>query len=387
MFINSTDKQEMKYFIRKEEADSKFEWTKEKVQKFRELNDALTKMQAKLIEQIKHVYETFSAFEKEGMSFLHGFIITGTYAFEKEILSKYDSMEEMTESEKEEYELWDNIGSLASKELDLWQLIFDSGTGGFLPLSKVRIRQSFGSWHFSLPNEEEDFSICSYLYHFLKYNRTVSLEDLLKCTEKDFYPYVQVTLNCPVSEFRSYSFYHLRDDMIADILEKRAFTIDDFDRSQENIQKIMDVNSWVWKKTDEMKAYLSSLSKALQKVARTDSFFENWDIDGHIEYQGSQAMDIASIEMQRLMSERADFRHYTLRCNSDRPEIDDPMHDPEENLNWNFEVYKDHFTEEQQKVIFHYFMHVVFIDDWMYSLTDVVRMREEDFKVCLSIDF
>ncbi|EID85036.1 hypothetical protein MSI_14190 [Treponema sp. JC4] len=387
MFINSTDKREMKYFIRKEEADAKFEWTKEKVQKFRELNDVLTKMQSQLIEQMMHIFETFSCFEKEGLSFLHGFKITGTYAFEKEILSKYDSIEDMTAEEKEEYELWDNIGYLASKELNLWQLIFDSGAGDFLPLSKVRIMQSFDSWHFSLPSEEEDFSVCSYLYHFLKYNGTISLEDFLKCTEKDFYPYVQVTLNCPVSEFRSYPFYHLRDDMIADILEKRALTINAFDWSQENIQKIMDVNSWVWKKTDELKSYLAFLSKALQKAARTDPFFENWDIDGHIEYQGSGATDIASFEMQRLMSERADFNHYTLRCSSDRPEIDDSMHDSEENLNWNFEVYKEHFTEEQQKVLFHYFMHVVFIDDWMYSLNDVIRMREEDFKVCLSIDF
>lgn len=387
MFHNSVDKKELKYLLRRDEINENFEWTKERTAKLRELNLALTKMQEQLIEQINHIYETFSRFEKEGMSFLHGYKITGTYTLEKKLLFKYDTKEEMSETEKEEYELWDDIGFMASHELDIWQLIFDSETGDFLPFSKVRINQTFDSSFYSDEEEENDFRLCSYLYHFLVYNRFISYEDLLNCTEKDFYPYVQVTLNYPLSEFRSRPYYHLRDDMIANMLEERTFSTDDFEWSQENIQKIMDVNSWVWKKTDDLKKYLNSLSKAFQELAKEDSFFENWDVDGHIEYQGSKATDIASHEMQKLMSERATFHHYTLRCNADYPDFEDGVHDPAENLNWNFEVYKDHFTEEQQKVLFHYFMHVVFIDDWMYSFNDVVRMSEEDFKVCLSIDF
>mgnify|MGYP007101878196 CR=1 FL=1 len=390
MFHNWVDKRKIKYLIRREELNQNFKWTKERTAKLRQLNEALAKMQEQLIEQINHVYETFSRFEKEGMTFLHGFKITGTYAFEKEIFDIYDSKEEMSESEKEEYKLWSDLCYMASDELDLWQLIFDSETGDFLPLSKARIKQTFDSCYYSDEDEDEetDFQICSYLNHFLECNRVVSYEDLLSCTGKDFYPFVRVTLNYPLSEFKSSHCYHLHDDVIANILENRALSTGrEFEWSQENIQKIMDVNSWVWKKTDEMKQYMTSLSEAVQKLAKTDSFFENWDVDGHIEYQGSQATDIASLEMQRLMSERAAFSHYSLRCNADYPEITDDVHDPKDNLNWNFEVYKNHFTEEQKKVLFHYFMHVVFIDDWMYSFNDVVRMREEDFKVCLSIDF
>lgn len=386
MFHNSVDKRKLKYLLRRDEMNENFTWSKECTAKLRELNDVLTKMQVQLIEQIKHIYDTFSRFEKEGMTFLHGFKITGNFGFEKDIIDIYDSKEEISEEEKEEYKFWDNLSFFASDELNLWQLIFDSETGDYLPLSKVRINQTFDSIHYS-DEDEESFQICSYLNHFLEYNRIISYEDLMKCTGKDFYPYVRVTINHPISEFKRFPYWRMRDDMIADILENRAFTIDEFDWSQENIQKIMNVNSWIWKKTDELKNSLNTLSKAFQELAKEDAFFKNWDVDGYIEYQGSQATDIASLEMQRLMSERADFHHYMLRCDADNPEIDDYMHDPIEKLNWNFEVYKDHFTEEQQKVLFHYFMHVVFIDDWMYSLNDVVRMREEDFKVCLSIDF
>ena len=58
----------------------------------------------------------------------------------------------------------------------------------------------------------------------------------------------------------------------------------------------------------------------------------------------------------------------------------------DEKLNWNFEVFKQHLSEEQQKVKFHYFMHTVFVDDEVYSLEDLVRMREEDFRVCMKIN-
>lgn len=30
-------------------------------------------------------------------------------------------------------------------------------------------------------------------------------------------------------------------------------------------------------------------------------------------------------------------------------------------------------------------MHAVFIDDWIYSLEDLVRICEEDFRICLEI--
>ncbi len=387
LFHNSVDKKKLKYLLRRDEMNEKFKWTKERTEKLQELNTALSKIQKQLLEQINHVYKTLSRFEKEGMTFLHGFKITGTYVFQKDIIDIFDSKDEMSEEEKEEYKFWDDLSFFASEELDLWKLVFDSETGDFMPLSKVRINQTFDSRYYEDDDNAKRFQLCSYLNHFLEYNRIISYEDLMKCTGKDFYPYVQVTLNHSISEFRRFPNWHLRDDMIADILEKRTFSMDALDWSQENIQKIMDVNSWIWKKTDELKNYLTTLSKSLQDLAKKDSFFENWDIDGYIEYQGSQATDIASLEMQKLMSERATFHHYSLKRSADYPYILDDIHDPAENLNWNFEVYKDHFTEEQQKVLFHYFMHVVFIDDWMYSFKDVIRMHEEDFKVCLSIDF
>ena len=64
------------------------------------------------------------------------------------------------------------------------------------------------------------------------------------------------------------------DTLIADMLEKRCDELNShFKWSQENIQKIMDVNSLVWEKTAELKNYLNTLSKAFQELAKKDSFF------------------------------------------------------------------------------------------------------------------
>ena len=55
----------------------------------------------------------------------------------------------------------------------------------------------------------------------------------------------------------------------------------------------------------------------------------------------------------------------------------------EEGLDWNVEVFQDHLSEKQQRIVFHYFMHVIFIEDRIYSFEDLLRMKADDFKVCL----
>lgn len=47
--------------------------------------------------------------------------------------------------------------------------------------------------------------------------------------------------------------------------------------------------------------------------------------------------------MQKLMNERASFHLYSLRCSANHPEIEDHVHNQEKDLNWNFEVYRNHF--------------------------------------------
>ena len=86
------------------------------------------------------------------------------------------------------------------------------------------------------------------------------------------------------------------------------------------------------------------------------------------------------------MSKFAAFHNWTLGVNNSRQKIIDSIHD-DDTLNWNFEVYSPHLSEEQKKVKFHYLMHTLFVDDNIYSFEDLVRMREEDFKICLEINW
>ena len=388
-YPSEIDKKKIYYLKRKERLNKDFEWTKENVQKLRGLNAVLSEMQNKLVEEIKEVYAVFSNL-KNKMSFLEGFKVIGNFSFEKEILAEYDELEKLTTEQKKTYRKWDEISYYSLDELEAWQLIFDSESKDFLPLSKTRLTQQRYFWNIKFPDSEDDIIFCSYLYHFLEVNKSFSYKDLCECTVKDFETKVIVILNHNVSELCRFSdFLPSRDDdndFIFKMLRDRQTALNkNFEWNEKNIQKMMDVNSWIWKRTDEMKLYMEKLSEAFKELSKTDSRFEHFSIDCQIEYHGSKANDIASLEIQHELSKYAGFHYYNLHCKDESPDIIDSIHE-DESLNWNFEIYRKHLTEEQQKVRFHYFMHTIFIDDEIYSFEDLVRMREEDLKVCLAIE-
>ena len=80
------DKRELKYINRKVRLDNTYEWKDEDIQKIKELNSDVEKLQEIMIEEIKSTYELFSKLEKNGMSFLHGFKVIGKFDFENDIV-------------------------------------------------------------------------------------------------------------------------------------------------------------------------------------------------------------------------------------------------------------------------------------------------------------
>ena len=385
------DKRELKYINRKVHLDQSFEWKNEAIQKIKDLNSDILKLQDILIEEIKSAYELFSKIEKNGMSFLHGFKVIGKIVFEKEIVEKLYEIESPTKNQKAIIDKWDNISWYSNEEIEAWQLIFDSLTGDFMPLSKTRLNQKENRfWNLNIP-DDKDLDFCSFLSHFLKYNKTFSNKDLMELTIKDFTPVVKVILNYDVNELSGFSScypYHNADsDFIFNMLEDRCRTLNNsFKWNKKNIEKILEVNNWLWKSTDELKKQLTELNNVFKSLSETDSKFQYYSIEGQIEYHGSKANDIATMELQRELSRRAAFHFWSLNLDENNSEIRDSIHE-DEKLNWNFEVFKPHLSEEQQKIKFHYFMHTVFVDDNIFSLEDLVRMREEDFKVCLEINW
>ena len=385
------DKRELKYIKRKERLNNTFEWKNEDIQKLQDLNSDIIKLQDILIEEIKFAYELFSKIEKNGMSFLHGFKVIGHVAFEKEIAAKLYELDNPTKNQKAIIDKWDNISWYSSEEIEAWQLIFDSLTGDFMPLSKARLNQKENRfWNLNIP-DDKDLDFCSFLSHFLKYNKTFSNKDLMELSIKDFTPVVKVILNYDVNELSVFSScypYHNADsDFIFNMLEDRCRTLNNsFKWNKKNIEKILEVNNWLWKCTDELKKQLTELNNVFKSLSEKDSKFQYYSIEGQIEYHGSKANDIATMELQRELSRRAAFHFWSLSLDENTSEIRDSIHE-DEKLNWNFEVFKPHLSEEQQKIKFHYFMHTVFVDDNIFSLEDLVRMGEEDFKVCLEINW
>ena len=385
------DKRELKYIKRKDRLDNTFEWKNEAIQKLQDLNSDIIKLQDILIEEIKSAYELFSELEKNGMSFLHGFKVIGKIVFEKEIVEKLYEIESPTKKQKEIIDKWDNISWYSSEEIEAWQLIFDSLTSDFMPLSKTRLNQKENClWNLNIP-DDKDLDFCIFLSHFLKYNKTFCNKDLMELSIKDFTPVVKVILNYDVNELSGFSScypYHNADsDFIYNMLEDRCRTLNNsFKWNKKNIEQILKVNNWLWKCTDVLKKELTELNNLFKSLSETDSKYQYYSIEGQIEYHGSEANDIATMELQRELSRRAAFHFWSLNLDENTSEIRDSIHE-DEKLNWNFEVFKPHLSEEQQKIKFHYFMHTVFVDDNIFSLEDLVRMREEDFKVCLEINW
>ena len=385
------DKRELEFITRKERMDNDFEWKDEDIKKLQDLNSDIVKQQDLLIAEIKSTYELFSKLEKNGMSFLHGFKVIGKFDFEKEIIDKLYEIENPTRKQKAIIDKWDKISWYSNEEIAAWQLIFDSLTDDFMPLSKTRLNQKENRcWHMNLPNDL-DIEFCSFFSHFLKYNKTFSNKDLLELTIKDFIPVVKVILNYDVNELSGFSScypYHNADsDFVYNMLQDRYRTLNkNFEWSKDNIQKILEVNSWLWKCTNELKKELTELNNVFKLLSETDPKYKYYSIEGQIEYHGSEANDIATIELQKELSRRAAFHFWTLSLDENDSEIRDGIHE-DEKLNWNFEVFRPQLSEEQQKIKFHYFMHTVFVDDWIYSLEDLIRMQEKDFKVCLEINW
>lgn len=385
------DKRELKYINRKVRLDNTYEWKDEDIQKIKELNSDVEKLQEIMIEEIKSTYQLFSKLEKNGMPFLHGFKVIGKFDFEKEIVDKLYEIDNPTKKQKAIIDKWSAIPWYSEEEIAAWQLIFDSLTDDFMPLSKTRLNQKENRcWHMNLPNDL-DIEFCSFFSHFLKYNKTFSNKDLLELTIKDFIPVVKVILNYDVNELSGFSScypYHNADsDFVYNMLQDRYRTLNkNFEWSKDNIQKILEVNSWLWKCTNELKKELTELNNVFKLLSETDPKYKYYSIEGQIEYHGSEANDIATLELQKELSRRAAFHFWTLSLDENNSEIRDGIHE-DEKLNWNFEVFRPNLTEEQQKIKFHYFMHTVFVDDWIYSLEDLIRMQEKDFKVCLEINW
>ena len=297
---------------------------------------------------------------------------------------------------------WKNIAWTSKNEIETWLVVFNSMSGDFMPFSKTRLNQNEDRWFYNIgdPGNIDDIhyiELCSYFSHFLNYNKSFAKCDLAECTIKDFKPVVKVVLNYEVIEltrFPSYNRYINSDnDIVPSMLNDRRLTLNQqFEWNENNIQKILQVNSWLWKMTDELKKELNELQEAFQVISSTDSKYKKYFIKGQIEYHGSETNDIASAEIQKELSHRASFRQWNLRCSEDKPKIRDKLHE-NEHWNWNILVYRDHLTEEQQKVYFHYLMNAFFVGfgnfvgNAFYSFEDLVRMREEDFKICLEINW
>lgn len=386
--MRTTELKRAKFEQYKFDHDNHFEWTQERLEKLRALNNALLEAEKKTIAMMQKTITAFKRIEEERCPFLHDFKILGQIFFEKAILL-LDEEEKaaLPEETRKSIEKWYDLSRCI--EDSYWRLVYDCATGDFLPLSKMFLNENLYCWDMGLP-DDCDIKICNYLCALYTYNPALCLEDLLDCSAEDFLPDVSARKGHAVQKlYEKNSYNSWRDDGTQELLAQRSLFLDKhFEWSEQNIQKMFKVNEIVWSRTNQAKEEMRQLGEAFLELAKTDPFFAEFDIDAELQYQSQKPTDIATVEMQKKLTERTYSGFLLLRFYGENGVGDfrDARHD-DENLNWNFEVYAQHFNEEQKKVRFHYFMHCIFIDGQTYSFEDLIRMEEDGFVLCYAIDF
>lgn len=390
--MTRTENEQQRYEKRKERLDRKFKWTEERLAKLRALNDSLLELQEEIISRTKRLNDEFSRLERTGFDFIHGYKIIGSYEFEKQILDlDYDDESELDEETREALERWTYLSD--NSETSIWKTVFDSLVGDFLPTSKILTEHlTNGGWQFDLP-DDCDIKICSFLELFYKYNRYISMSDLIECERADFYINLSISINGKIEELSDKNewlreFCQPDGDDIAKILFHRQCILNrNFEWSKEHIEKILKVNEWMWRLTAQGKENMTKLADVLRELGKTDAFFKEFRIEGTIRYHSEKPTDIATAEIQQKLRKYGEHSFWWTLTETESGKDCDTIHEEKDfDCNWNFEVYRRYLSEEQRKIPFHYLMHCVFIDGYTYSFEDLIRMEEDGLVFRYDID-
>ena len=76
-----------------------------------------------------------------------------------------------------------------------------------------------------------------------------------------------------------------------------------------------------------MKKELTELNNLFKSLSETEPKFQYYSIEVQIEYHGSEANDIATMELQRELSRRARFHFWSLNLDDNTSQIRDSIHE------------------------------------------------------------
>lgn len=357
-----------------------------KIDNIKKLSNDLNELIIKLKEKMIRVNKVFSKLlEDEDFYFLKNFQVVGEICFYKEVFDKDEDT--MTLAEKKQFNKW----SLFEKNTTFnhWELRYDSSQNDFTPYSKILLEKSEKS-NSGDANNYNGIS-CSYLYHLLELNESLTEKDIAECTIKDFYPFVYVTVNLEPEEI-----FNLRKDIIYYdrqehnlLFERHCILNKRFEWSQKNIEKILEINKAIWIVSRELKKNIKKLRAKFLELKKTDDLFDDFDITAFIKYRNrTHPTDIADLPLLKSLEDNTLFDIFSMFIRNDEKNYSiDHMHEnKDKDFNWNFEVYRKYLNDEQRKIHFHYLMHSIFIDGSTYSFEDLIRMKAEDFIPCLDIN-
>lgn len=159
---------------------------------------------------------------------------------------------------------------------------------------------------------------------------------------------------------------------------------DNFEWTPENTQKIISVIKGIDKKVNEMYDAVAKTKAFLDSNAIPNNRIKNdYDIEANMTYEYEGALSTADEQMVEQLYDATAWESVPgVYANNDK------LKSREEalylGLNWDIELFD---RPELEHIKIPYYVHVLFVDSFSYTLNDMLYMNPDDFKIGIKIHF
>ncbi|MBO4319453.1 MAG: hypothetical protein J5857_03185 [Treponema sp.] len=159
---------------------------------------------------------------------------------------------------------------------------------------------------------------------------------------------------------------------------------DHFEWTPENTQKIISVIQGIDRKVNQMYDAVEKTVKFLQSDAIPNNRIKNeYSIEASLTYENCETpIPTADEEMLEHLYDATDWKILPkVYANEDRMESrEDQLY---RGLNWDIECFD---RPELEHIKIPYYVHVLFVDSFTYTLNDMIHMNPDDFMIDLEIN-
>ena len=175
------------------------------------------------------------------------------------------------------------------------------------------------------------------------------------------------------------------EDRAKELVSIRGRNLDrNFEWTPENTQKIISVIQGIDKKVNEMYDKALKVQEFLESLPLPDGVERYYFIKADLDFEPESPLPTADEEMMERLYDATNWNILpSVILGSDR------LTQSREQqlylgLNWDIELFD---RPELEHIKIPYYVHALFVDEFSYSLTDMLHMKAEDFKIKIEVSF